>query len=90
MAEKTPRRSPRAAHRVIEGKGIVVVIDRRELHRLNAVGTRVWDLCDGRGVPAIVESIVAEFDVDEARARVDVQRFLDRLTEVGAVQWVEA
>jgi hypothetical protein len=24
-----------------------MVIDRRELHRLNAVGTRVFELCDG-------------------------------------------
>jgi hypothetical protein len=57
------RQSERTASRVIDGKAIVITIDQNELHVLNGVGTRVWQLLDGRELGAVVEAIVAEFEV---------------------------
>lgn len=85
-----PRRSERTAFRVVAGEGLVMVIDRRELHRLNPVGARVFELCDGAtSVDGIVDAIVGEFEVDALTARRDVDRFVAELESAGAIIWRE-
>jgi pyrroloquinoline quinone biosynthesis protein D len=56
------------------------------VHVFNEVGTRVWELCDGRSFDAIVDEIVSEFDVERARAASDVRTFAERLVSVGAAR----
>jgi hypothetical protein len=84
-----PTRNPRIAARVVDGKALIVVIDQRQLHTLNAVGTRVWELCDGRSVGAIADAIAAEFEVDRETALRDVLGFVEQLRALGALD-VEA
>ena len=85
-----PCRSERTAFRVVAGEGLVMVIDRRELHRLNTVGARVFELCDGAtSVDGIVHAIVREFEVDALTARQDVDRFVTELATAGAIVWRE-
>jgi hypothetical protein len=74
------------ASRVTQGEALVVLAEQRQLHRLNAVGTRVWELCDGRPVGAIVEAIVDEFEVDGPHAHSDVLTFLEQLLALGALR----
>jgi hypothetical protein len=76
----------RTACRVIDGKAVVITIDRNQLHVLNGVGTRVWELMDGRPLSAIVRAIVEEFEVDPGRAALDVRAFAQRLLAVGAAR----
>ena len=76
----------RTASRNIDGRAVVISIDHNRVHALNAVGTRVWELCDGRTLDAIVDSIVDEFEVERARAVHDVQVFAALLVDVGAAQ----
>jgi hypothetical protein len=78
------------ASRVTQGEALVVLAEQRELHRLNAVGTRVWELCDGRSVGAIVNAIVAEFEVDPPLAQADVLAFLEQLLGLGALRLQDA
>lgn len=78
--------SERTACRVIDGKAVVITIDQNQLHVLNSVGTRVWELADGRSFAQIVAGIVEEFEVDPARARLDVQSFVEQLLALGALQ----
>jgi hypothetical protein len=85
-----PKKSPRIAARVVEGKALIVVIDHKQLHTLNEVGTRVFELCDGgRTVQAIADAIMDEFEVDAATALRDVERFVAQLSALGALE-VEA
>lgn len=86
-SDRIPKQNPRTAYRLVEDRGLLVVIDNRELHTLNEVAARVWSLCDGRAVDAIVEEIIAEFQVDAERARTDVDTFLAQLDGVGALSW---
>jgi hypothetical protein len=79
------RQAERTASRVIEGKAVLVLMDLQLLHTLNPVGTRIWELADGRTLGAIVDQIEAEFEVGRARALEDACRFLTELREVGAV-----
>lgn len=80
-----PQRNPKAACRVIDGQALVVVLEKREVHRLDSVGTHIWELCDGRSVGAIVDGVVDEFEVERAVALTDTIAFLAQLTSVGAV-----
>jgi hypothetical protein len=83
-----PCRSDRIAYRVIGGEALVMVVDRKELHRLNDVGSRVFELCDGQtSVDAIVEAIVREFVVDVPTARADVEHFITELAATGALSF---
>jgi hypothetical protein len=84
------QQSERTASRVIDGKAVVITIDSNELHVLNAVGTRVWELADGRPLSAIVDDIVCEFEVERERAASDVCTFAERLLSLGAVQIVRS
>lgn len=81
-----PRRAERTAFRVVGGEGLLMVIDRRELHRLNEVGARVFELCDGATqLDLIVTAIVREFAIEADRARTDVAHFVNELYWAGAL-----
>lgn len=84
---RVPVRNQRTAYRVVADRGLLVVVDKRELHTLNPVGARVWALCDGRDVDAIVSQIAIEFEVAPERAQQDVEAFLRTLHDVGALTW---
>ena len=74
------------ASRNVNGEALVVLTERRQLHRLNAVGTRVWEVCDDKHVSEIIDVILAEFEVTAAVAERDVCQFLQELRELGAVE----
>lgn len=80
-----PRRRERIAARVVDGRALVVVLDEKALHTLNEVGTRVWELCDGRDVEAIAAALAEEFEVEPGTALADVRRFVGELCEHGAL-----
>jgi hypothetical protein len=76
----------RTACRVIGGKAVVISIDQNQVHVFNDVGTRVWELADGRSIDSIVETIVDEFEVERAQAALDVRAFAERLVAIGAAR----
>lgn len=84
------RQSQRLAARMIDGKGVVIVIDKQELHTLNGVGMRVFELADGRSLDEIASALAEEFEVSEARAREDADRFVRQLVELGALEELAA
>lgn len=56
------------------------------LYPLNAVATRIWELCDGgRSVAAIAETITGEFDAEETTIRSDVLAFVEALASARLV-----
>lgn len=83
------RQCERLAARTIEGKGVVIVLDRQIVHTLNNVGMRIFDLADGRTSEEIADIISHEFDVSLDRAQEDVDRFINELLVLGAVDIVK-
>ncbi len=83
------RQSKRLAARTIDGKGVVIVLDRQIVHTLNAVGMQVFDLADGRSTEEIVQALIQDFDVSEQQARSDVDTFVKELLSLGALEEVE-
>jgi coenzyme PQQ biosynthesis protein PqqD len=90
-ASSIPRKSERIAARAVDGKAVLVVLDARKLHTLNAVGTRVFELCDGTlTIAEIAQRLAQEFDVDPSIAERDALAFLQQLTAEGAVEVLNA
>lgn len=81
-----PARAPATAWRVIEGEAVILSMDSKVLRGLNPVGSRVWELIDGRrDVEQIVDALVGEFAVERERARAEVEAFLRALADRGLV-----
>lgn len=79
-------RHPEAAFRIYQEEGVVVLPAGAEVHVLNPVGTRVWELLDGRRtVTDIIEAILEEYEISREEARTDVHAFLASLAEKAMV-----
>ncbi len=78
--------------RSIAGETILVPIkgnaaDLDSIYTLNQVGTRIWQLIDGRAsVAQIADAIQHEFDVGREQALQDVLDFLASLQAAGLIQ----
>ena len=78
--------------RAIAGETILVPIrsrlaDMEHLIVLEGIGDFVWSLMDGKtDLAAIVDAVLAEFDVGRAQAAADVRTFAETLSEVGLVE----
>jgi hypothetical protein len=78
------RRDSRWPFQEIEGKIVILVPARREVHQLDEVGTFVWKrLEEARTLDEVVGAVCEEFEVEEERARRDVEEFLGSLEEKG-------
>ncbi len=63
------------------------VMDMNSLIVLNATGRFVWELLAAEcSVEGLVSEVVARFEVDPARARTDIQVFLDDLGRLGLLE----
>lgn len=69
---------------------LVLDAEGRMVRGLNATGARIFELVDGnRTEEQIAQAIVSEFQVDLARARVDVRAFLGVLAAKSLIRLEE-
>jgi PqqD family protein of HPr-rel-A system len=69
---------------VLELDGELVIFDplTTEVHQLNAIGTVIWSLLDGRAtVDVLVQELAEGFNVPPDRVRQDVTGLLEELAE---------
>jgi hypothetical protein len=79
-------KAPTTAWRLIEGEAVLLSMETKVLRGLNPVGSRVWELIDGRrSVEEIIGLIVEEFDVTPEDAAQDVRGFVKELLDRGLV-----
>ncbi len=77
---------------VVGGENLLVplgaqVVKMNGLLVLNATARCVWDLlAEDRSLDELAAAVAAQFDVDNARARTDVQTFLDEISRLGLLQ----
>jgi hypothetical protein len=70
--------------REIDGEIVALDSQAKLIHQLNGVASLIWRLvAEGRTPEAIVEAIVAEYDVGRDTAAKDVEETLERLRSVG-------
>jgi hypothetical protein len=84
-------RSPRIATRTIGGQCVLVPLagggaDLDSSFNLNHVAAFVWNQLDGtRTVAAVVDAVVARFEVERERAEADTLELLETLREIRAI-----
>lgn len=80
--------APRVVSRMIEGQALLLDATSDQLERLNAVGSFIWALIKEKrhDVGAIHAALVAEFAVDPAEARADLDAFIAQLDARGLIR----
>ena len=82
IEEKIPIKSPETAHQIIDGEAVIITPGQMMVHVLNAVGSRIWDLADGRKkIGDIAKILTEEFDVSYETALNDTTEFTGDLAE---------
>ena len=85
--DAAPRPSPRCAWQIVEGEAVLLDLEGRRIMGLNATGSFVWGLLDGRRTLAQVAAAVADcFHVGTERATADVTCFVSSLRDRGLVE----
>jgi len=64
----------------------VISLDTNRVRLFNAVGSFLWERCDGSTLDQMVAAVCQHFAVDESIARADVERFLDDLVGRGLLR----
>jgi hypothetical protein len=81
---RSPIHHPRTAARVFSGEAVIITPAENTVRMLNTVGSRVWELADGRRtVKEIAGVLTQEFDVDLDQARESATQFVDELAAKG-------
>ena len=80
VEEKIPIKSADTAHQMIDGEAVVITPGQMMVHVLNTVGSRIWDLANGkRNIQDIARILAKEFDVSYETALDDVVEFTGEL-----------
>lgn len=79
---KYPLRATDVAYRIIDGEAILVGAKKGRIYSLNTVGSRIWEMVDGKvNVSEIIANICQIFEVEEEQARKDSLEFLQALID---------
>lgn len=82
MENRIPVKSPSTAYQIIDGEAVIIVPSEQIVNILNPVGSRIWDLADGRRtIGEIADVLAQEFDVSYETALKDAIQFTGDLTE---------
>jgi len=89
-AKGAPRVSPRCAWQVVDGEAVLLDLTGKRLVGLNAVGSYLLPLVDGRrSLPELAASVAERFGVAASRAEADVAAFLHDLAGRGFIEGFE-
>lgn len=80
------QRDPNLIAAEMDGDTVMMSIEHGQYYGIGGVGSRIWELLE-QPVPlaALVQTICAEFEVDEATCQIDVANFIDQLQSYGLV-----
>jgi hypothetical protein len=80
--QEIPMKSPDTAHQIIDGEAVIITPGQMMVHVLNTVGSRIWDLADGkRNIEDIAKILAEEFDVSYETALQDTAEFTGDLAQ---------
>lgn len=63
------------------------VMDMNGIITLNSTSGYIWSLLDqDRSIDELAAAVAERFEVDPARARADIEKFLDEIADLGLLQ----
>ena len=81
---KYPNKSPKTASRIIDRQAVIVIPKKGQVNILNQVGSRIWELADGKKSLNELAIIVSnEFEVEPQVAYLDTEEFVQELCGKG-------
>lgn len=83
MALDAPRRRDDVTLQRVGTEAILHDETNRRTHVINNSAALAWELCDGRSFDDIVTAFAANFGVEPARVRGDLETVLSRFREQG-------
>ncbi len=70
--------------RNLEGESVVLNLKTEKYFGLDEVGTRMWTLLtDATSIQSAYDSLAAEYDVEPAQLRADMEKLIGELVEHG-------
>ena len=64
----------------MDGETVMMSIENGEYYGLNEIGTRIWELTENEIlIQDIINTLMEEYDVDEATCQSDVMEFVEEL-----------
>jgi len=70
--------------RNLAGESVLLNLSTSTYFGLDAVGTRLWHLItEQSSIASVIETLLAEYDVDEPRLQKDVEALIDQLLAKG-------
>jgi hypothetical protein len=74
----------------LAGEMVLLNLDSGVYFGLDPIGTRIWQLLQGEpGLRRVLSGLLQEFDVDEARCRADLLKFVSNLRSHGLVEVID-
>jgi hypothetical protein len=68
----------------LTGEAVLLNLDNDRYYGLDDVGTRIWQLLAEHGdIETVMTKMLAEYEVDEATLRADLQTLVKELLEAG-------
>ena len=85
--EAKPARAQNTVYRMVDGEAVVVEPQNGLVNVINDVGSRIWELTDGRrSVTQIAAIIAGEYETTESTALKDTTEFFAEMLEKQLVQ----
>lgn len=91
-----PTKNPASSSRTIDGQAVIAISENAQIHILNDVGTRVWNLIDGTRTVSEITALVRQQLVDEGYEGVssdvaaDIETFFETMAGKNMVTLGEA
>jgi len=87
-----PRKNPASSSRTIDGQAVIALSDQAQIMILNDVGTRVWNLIDGRRTFEEIVALVTgqlvdsnEYEKVPPDLSSDIEQFLEDIAARGMI-----
>ncbi|MDW7681530.1 MAG: PqqD family protein [bacterium] len=82
-----PQKNPDTASRTIDSEAVIVLPEKSQVHTLNPVATRIWELADGQHkLSEIISTLENEFDCPSDRIKADSVEFVVTMIEQGLMR----
>lgn len=87
---RTATISDKAITQEVGGETVILDLGSEQYFSLDQVGTQVWQLLkSGLSEAEVVETLLAEYEVDEATLSRDVSQLMTSLADAGLISLVE-
>ena len=79
-------RSDEVLHQEVGGEAVLLDLASETYFALDPVGTRIWELLDGRPLDAVLQVLCEEYDAAPARIEADLLQLAASLVNAGLVR----